>query len=108
MNIPPPVEHTAYQRHLEHIADAAQVAAKESCVTAAKEAEESMEFKNIQVSVDGSWQKRGFSSKNGIVTVLTVMGKHKGSKVLDTEVVSTYCHSSAQMTSLEVRNYIQA
>ena len=31
------------------------------------------------------------------------MGKHKGSKVLDTEVMSTYCHSCAQMTNENVK-----
>ena len=39
------------------------------------------------VSVDGSWQRRGHSSRNGVVTAISVVT----GKVLDTEVLSSYC-----------------
>lgn len=96
MNLPPPVESTGYQGHLSAITHSAQQSALSSCRIAAQEAKEAMKSTNIRVSVDGTWQRRGFSSKNGVVTVLSVMGKDKGSKVLDTEVLSTYCHTCTQ------------
>ena len=43
---------------------------------------------DITVSCDGTWQRRGFSSKNGIATVAGSI-----SKVIDTETLSNYCHS---------------
>ncbi|GFX93821.1 uncharacterized protein TNCV_1589971 [Trichonephila clavipes] len=43
--------------------------------------------RDLAVAVDGSWQKRGFSSKNGLVTVTSV---YTG-KVIDVEVFSKYC-----------------
>lgn len=41
-------------------------------------------------------ERRGFSSKNGVVTVLSVMGKYEGSKVLDTETLTTFCAGCTQ------------
>ncbi|GFW89298.1 hypothetical protein TNCV_4934661 [Trichonephila clavipes] len=38
--------------------------------------------RDLAVAVDGSWQKRGFSSKNGLVTVTSV----DTGKVIDVEV----------------------
>lgn len=40
---------------------------------------------DITVSCDGTWQRHGFSSKNGVATVLTVAGN--ASKVIDTETL---------------------
>ncbi len=39
------------------------------------------------VSIDGSWQKRGYSSHNGVVTVISLDTK----KCLDVEVLSDKC-----------------
>lgn len=41
----------------------------------------------ISVAIDGSWQKRGFSSLHGVVTAISV---HTG-KVLDIECLTKYC-----------------
>ncbi|GFV38031.1 uncharacterized protein TNCV_2306261 [Trichonephila clavipes] len=43
--------------------------------------------RDLAVAVDGSWQKRGFSSKNGLVTVTSV----DTGKVIDVEVFSKHC-----------------
>ena len=42
---------------------------------------------NCQISVDGSWQKRGYSSLNGVVTAIA----HDNSKVIDVIVLSKHC-----------------
>ncbi|GFV08852.1 uncharacterized protein TNCV_3820951 [Trichonephila clavipes] len=44
-------------------------------------------IRDLAVAVDGSWQKRGFSSKNGLVTVTSV----DTGKVIDVEVFSKHC-----------------
>ncbi|GFS66971.1 uncharacterized protein TNCV_3718511 [Trichonephila clavipes] len=43
--------------------------------------------RDLAVAVDGKWQKRGFSSKNGLVTVTSV----DTGKVIDVEVFSKHC-----------------
>ena len=39
---------------------------------------------NVGVSVDGSWQRRGFSSLNGVVTAISI----DSGKIVDTEIES--------------------
>ncbi|GFW01833.1 hypothetical protein TNCV_60851 [Trichonephila clavipes] len=51
-----------------------------------------MEKRDLAVAVDGSWQKRGFSSKNGLVTVTSV----DTGKVIDVEVFSKTLYLSEQ------------
>ena len=43
---------------------------------------------DISISIDGSWQKRGRTSKNGIVTVIDTMT----GLILDFVTLSNYCH----------------
>ena len=47
---------------------------------------------NTVVSVDGSWQRRGHSSHNGIVTAISVIT----GKALDIEILTNYCKGCAQ------------
>ena len=47
---------------------------------------------NTMVSVDGSWQRRGHSSHNGIVTAISVTT----GKALDIEILTSYCKGCAQ------------
>ena len=51
---------------------------------------------NIAVSCDGTWQKRGYSSLNGVVSVINV----ETGKVIDYRVLTKKC---AQCTSWESR-----
>ncbi|GFX82523.1 uncharacterized protein TNCV_2166711 [Trichonephila clavipes] len=48
--------------------------------------------RDLAIAVDGSWQKCGFSSKNGLVTVTSV----DTGKVIDVEVFSKHCYLSEQ------------
>ena len=41
----------------------------------------------VSISVDGTWQKRGYSSKLGVVFVIAV----ETGKILDGEVLSLFC-----------------
>jgi hypothetical protein len=50
--------------------------------------------KKVAVSCDGTWQRRGFASKNRVATLISVDGGN--SKVLDVEVMSTYCNTCAK------------
>ncbi|GFX32149.1 uncharacterized protein TNCV_1130811 [Trichonephila clavipes] len=43
--------------------------------------------KNIAVAVDGTWQKRGYTSLNGVVTMTSI----DTGKVIDVDILSKYC-----------------
>ena len=97
LDLSKPCTPTAYKTHVKELCEAAQTSAHKSTQLAAREASERLESSNIHVSVDGTWQRKGFSSKNGVVTVLSVLGKNEGSKVLDTEVLTTFCAGCVQL-----------
>ena len=42
---------------------------------------------NTAIPCDGSWQRRGYSSINGVVTIITT----DSAKILDCEPMSRYC-----------------
>lgn len=96
LNLPPPVEAISYQEHMKCATDGAIVAAAASMIEAAREASESLESSDIRVSVDGTWQRRGFASQNGVVTVLSNLDANEANKVIDTQTLTTVCHMCSQ------------
>ncbi|GFU03891.1 uncharacterized protein NPIL_469151 [Nephila pilipes] len=71
MNLPPPP--TKFTKFINILLQAAGEACEESMAEAVHEAvEENDGGRDIAFAVDGSWQKRGFSLKNGVVTVTSV------------------------------------
>ena len=63
--------------------------AKESRERAAEELKMA-DGDSVTVASDGIWQRRGFSSKNGLATCLSFSSKGP-SKVIDAEVLTNYC-----------------
>ena len=53
------------------------------------------------VSVDGSWQRRGFSSLNGVVTAISM----DTDKILDCEPMSRPCKASSLKLKLKKSNH---
>ena len=53
---------------------------------------------NCGISWDGTWQKRGYSSRNGCVTVISV----ETGRVLDVEALSQGCSVSAMNTWIKL------
>ncbi|GFV27096.1 uncharacterized protein TNCV_4853331 [Trichonephila clavipes] len=83
MNLPQPP--TRFSHYGKRILNAAKLVYEDSIQNAAKEAIcENEGNKNIAVAVDGTWQKRGYTSLNGVVTVNT-------GKVIDVDILSKYC-----------------
>ncbi|GFT10810.1 uncharacterized protein NPIL_286881 [Nephila pilipes] len=86
MNLPPPP--TKFTKFNNILLQAARETCEESMAEAVHEAVgENEGGRDIAVAVDGSWQKRGFSSKNGVVTVTSV----DTGKVIDVEILSKHC-----------------
>jgi hypothetical protein len=95
MDIPPPSRKT-WDKHLTRLRSATGLLAETSMTNAAREIRELTGSKEAVVSNDGSWQRRGFSSLNGVATTVGVEVK----KVVDTEVKTSYCNSCSKMSSL--------
>ena len=87
MNLPKPVARNNYDNISNRIGDAAKFVAERSMIEAAEEENRLEGTDNISVSVDGTWQKRGFASLNGVVIAIGV----KNGKVIDGEALSGYC-----------------
>ncbi|GFT63374.1 uncharacterized protein TNCV_3696301 [Trichonephila clavipes] len=86
MNLPQPP--TRFSPYGKRILNAAKLVYEDSIQNAAKEAIcENEGNKNIAVAVDGTWQKRGYTSLNGVVTVTSI----DTGKVMDVDILSKYC-----------------
>ena len=92
MNLSKPISKTQYDKANEKLLRAYQDACFQSCKEAAFETTAKLgggsdSVTDCQVSVDGTWQKRGHSSLNGVVTIIS---KESG-KCLDHIVLSKTC-----------------
>ena len=110
MNMPPPPTEKAFIFNSRVIGRHVKEIAKESMKKAGQDiyafknqctASEAGPF-NCGVSCDGTWQKRGYSSRNGCVTVISM----DTGRVLDVEALSQGCkqcerHEHLDKTSLE-------
>jgi hypothetical protein len=91
MNLPKPSKFAKYNKILLPIA-------KMVCVEAMKEAVEETVRQNdgnrdITCAFDGTWQRRGFSSLNGVVTAMSITT----GQVLDVQVMSKYCQCKTRL-----------
>jgi hypothetical protein len=92
MDLPQPVQRPAYNAIVKHIVTATSTVAESVFQQAVEEEIElsaTPEDRQITVQCDGTWQKRGFKSLNGVCTVI---GTETG-KVVDLEVLSSYCNA---------------
>ena len=100
MNLPPPVTFRAFNNDLKKSSGAAGEKANEIMLQASErirnviicenpqlEKEDPTSAVPVAVSVDGTWQKRGFSSKNGVVFVIAI----GTGEIIDAEVLSLFC-----------------
>lgn len=93
MDLHPPLTHSAFAAETSILADSCKSVAEKVKKAAVEEElqltkEESGSDRNwLAVSGDGSWKKRGHTSRVGVVTLIG----QKTSKILDTTVRSTYC-----------------
>ena len=101
MNLPPPIAAPSYSRQLKLLSSVAKTGAESQMKDAAKRICDIILRKNpnagkedvdgaisVAVSVDGTWQKRGYSSKFGVVLAILV----DTGEVVDFEVLSLHCH----------------
>ena len=91
MNLPP-VKCAAYNKLQKKIHLSVKEVATEVMQGAVEEIREGAsddEITDVSISCDGTWQKRGFTSLNGAVIIMST----DTGKVLDVEVMSRYCNT---------------
>lgn len=73
MDLPPPVKRPTYDTVVQHMAEATTKVANavfQQAVDEEVEASAEPETRNITVQCDGTWQRRGYKSLNGVCTVI--------------------------------------
>lgn len=91
MNLPPPP--ARIQKYSGVIGEAVQSIASSSMRAAANEAVELNEgSKDIPIAFDGTWQKRGHTSKNSVATVTSI----DTGKVIDFEALTKHCYACCE------------
>eukprot|EP00794_Sanderia_malayensis_P014632 gene14632-16150_t len=94
LNLLPPVNVSSFQKTVERLNEVYSEAANDSMSQAACEVKENMtnptDVVDTRVAIDGTWQKRGYSSLNGVIVATSAKGK-----VLDFQVFSKYCKGCA-------------
>ncbi|GFU94654.1 uncharacterized protein TNCV_732901 [Trichonephila clavipes] len=104
----PRLTKTAYKNQeakLLKVVQVVQEVAEESMIKAATEIVEkqqnlSSDIVKCGISVDGTWQRRGYTSMNGCVAAISV----DTGKVLDIEVMSSYCPTCKRLQTMP-RNF---
>ena len=93
MNMASPMSSASSDNCIDKIHDACSAEVKKSLENASKETvlkclpNKDGRFSQCTVSVDGTWQNRGFSSLNGIVTCIA----QESRKCIEYEVLTKYC-----------------
>lgn len=93
MNLPPPMTQNNYDKLVKTVEKAVHEVAEDSMKDAADElrGDSPQKFIDVDISGDGSWQRRGYSSFNGTFTTISL----QTGKILDIEVMSRYCKACA-------------
>uniref|UniRef100_A0A1B6JDH1 Mutator-like transposase domain-containing protein n=1 Tax=Homalodisca liturata TaxID=320908 RepID=A0A1B6JDH1_9HEMI len=94
MNLtPPPLR---YHEHEHYLGSIAELVCKKSMQSAVQEAVSDNDgCRDLAIAADGSWQKRGHLSLNGVVSVTSL----STGKVLDIEILSKYCRCTNRLNN---------
>ena len=97
LNMPPPMTQDSYDNLSNGIKEAAKSVAEKSMASAAAELRGVADYADVPISLDGSWQKKGYTSTTGVVTAISV----DSGKVIDTCILSKHCKGCTQMKEIK-------
>ena len=103
LNIPPPPVPSSWSKISEKLHNATMIVAEDCMIDAVREYKEDKglpegALTEATASFDGTWQRRGFQSKNGVTTAVTVNGNK--CKVIDTVTLSNHCDACSKSKKL--------
>lgn len=87
MDLPPPP--SRFSKYIKILLGALTIVSKTSMKRAVEETVNICGTRDIAVAVDGTWQRRGHRSLNGVVSATSL----ENGKVVDVECLSKYCHT---------------
>jgi hypothetical protein len=93
INMPTGMSKTSYDNTVNNIKKASKTVAEKSMSDAATDIRKGKETADVGVSVDGSWQRKGFSSTLGVITAISA----DSGKVLDVSILSKSCKGCTRM-----------
>ena len=93
LNMPEPMTSHNYDNISNILKGSAKVVAENSMSVAATELRGSNETADVGLSVDGTWQRKAFTSMNGVITAIYV----DSGKVLDVSILSKSCEGCVRM-----------
>ena len=97
MDLPKPVNKTNFQKHQQAAIEAAHTVGEKSRNYAAQQLLAENPEGQIAVTFDGTWQRRGYSSLNGVFTAIS----WSSGKVVDIHTSAKYCHQCSVWTAKE-------
>ena len=98
LNMPEPMNSKNYDKLSNTLRDAVKVVAERSVVDVFEELRGENETADASVSVDGTWQRKRFTSTLGVVTAISV---DKG-KVVDCVIHSKFCKGFTRMEKVRM------
>lgn len=101
LNMPSPMLSNNYTKISDKLRVSAKKVAEKSMAAAASELRGEAPTADVGVSVDGTWQRKGYSSMNGVITAISV----DNGKVLDTAILTKNCKACVRMRSAEPETY---
>jgi len=108
MNIPKPMTAKNYRKVMKHCSSACKTVAEELMADAATELRNAKgvsagDSLDVPVSCDGTWQRRGYVSHNGIMNVISM----DTGKILDTESMCKFCKVCSNIEKLKETNIVE-
>ena len=94
MDLPPPP--TKFWDYNNKLLPEVKECTLQSMKAAAKDAIQKSESNELAISLDGTWQKRGHNSLNGVMTAISM----ENGKLLDLECLSKHCQACKNKTCL--------
>ena len=99
-NHPPPMLERSYRKVGVKFNEGVKSVTEDIMQDACQEIRGSSDFVDTGVSVDGTWQKRGFSSYNGAIAAISI----ETGKILDVEVMSRFCQGCVQIETFKTKD----
>ena len=102
MNHPPPMTEKNYRKIAyafnKGVKEVAGTVMQDACIEIRRNSPD--EIIDTAVSLDGTWQKRGFTSYNGAVVAISI----PTGRIVDVEVMSRYCQACIQIESYKSKD----
>ena len=100
LNMPPPMAKSSYENMSNIVKSACKTVAEKCMSDAATSLRKGKKTADVGVSMDGTWQRKGFTSTLGVISALSI----DSGKVLDVAIISKSCKGCTRMKKVAKTN----